>query len=331
MLLTHKYHPKKFSDAKINLSIVQKVKNISSIDFFHNIFIYGSNGTGKYTTANMILENMYGPDIYLKTTRQFDYTINNTAKSIEVTYSKYHYEIYFNNNYNFDYGCICEFIKENSKNHNILNNNYKVILFRNVQYLNKDIYNNIKIISEKYNQNCRFILICNSICNVPKNMFGYFFFIKMNYLKNDENLKPYLISICEKEKIAMKGDKLDKLLQKYNYNLNIIFSYMDLIKQNKNYNLIDPIEQRYKKIICLINKKSIHEFEKMRKELYELTSSNVNKIDLIKYLFNYYFEKTKNKYELISFTNKILMGIGNSYRDLFHLEYFVMNMIEFIE
>ena len=67
----------------------------------------------------------------------------------------------------------------------------------------------------------------------------------------------------------------------------------------------------------------------MRKELYDLTSTNINKVDLIIYLFNYFHDKTQKKIELISFTNEILLRIKKSYRELFHLEYYIINMLHF--
>lgn len=327
MLLVEKYRPKDFKDAKLNKSTLKNIKNISSIETFHNVFIYGGQGSGKYTTALMILQQMYGNDIYNKSQKRFDFSKGNSYKSLEITCSKYHYEIYFNDNYDYDYNIIIEFLKDISKTANIINNSFKVILLRNIQFLNKTMYEVIKNICEKYYNNCRFIFISSSLSNVPKIMFGFCFFVRISLYDQKQQLKDVISNICVKEKITMNTGKLDKLIKKYKYNLNMIFSNLQLIKQNKNYNMIDPIEMRYKKIITLIKKNDITKVNDIRKELYELTSCNINKNELILYLFEYFMEITSNKEELTSFTNSILTKMRKSYRDLFHLEYYVMTLL----
>lgn len=327
MLLFEKYRPKDFKNAKLNLNKIKQIKNISTIDSFHNVFIYGGLGSGKYTTALMILQSIYGDAIYNKSQKRFDYIIGNSQKSLELTCSKYHYEIYFNDNYDYDYNIIIEFIKDVSRTCNIINNSFKVILLRNIQFLNKTMYEVIKNICEKYYNHCKFIFISNSLSHVPKIMFGFCFFIRISLNDQKQELKDFISNICTKEKIVMNENKLEKLIKKYKYNLNMIFSNLQLIKQNKNYNMIDPVELRYKKIITLIKKNDVTKINDIRKELYELTACNINKYDFILYLFEYFMEITSNKEELTSFTNSIFTKMCKSYRDLFHLEYYVMNLL----
>ncbi len=330
MLLTHKYSPKKFSDAYLNKIIIEKIKNISKIDTFQSLLIYGGNGNGKYTISQLILQSMYGNDIYNKKYLSYDVNVNGSLKQLDIVKSNYHFELYFNDNYNYDYNVICEFLKELSKTYNVINNSYKVVILRNVQYMNKQLYITLKNILENYYDNIKFIFISKTVNNIPKYIFGFLFLVKLPYLKREkEHVMNHINTICKKENISMNSDKLNKLLIKYDYNLNMIFSMLDLIKQNKNYNLIDPIEQRFKKIVKLIEKNSIFEIENIRKEIYELTSTNINKIDFVLYLFNYFQDKTTKKIELISFTNEIILRIKKSYRELFHLEYYIINMLHF--
>ena len=330
MLLTHKYCPKNISDTYLNKSIIEKIKNIAKLDIFQSLLIYGGNGNGKYTISQLILHNIYGNDIYKKKYLSYDVNVNGTIKQLDIVKSNYHFEIYFNDNYNYDNAIICKFLKDLSKSYNVINKSYKVVILRNVQYMNTQLYNTLKNIFENNYDNIRFILICDTINNIPKYIFGFLFLIKIPYLKyQEEKLKNFLNNICQKENISMNNDKLEKLLKNYNYNLNMIFSMLELIKQNKNFNLNDPFEQRLKKLIKLIEKKSILELENIRKELYDLTSININKIELILYIFKYFHEKTSRKIELLSITNEIIIRIKKSYRELFHLEYYIVNMINF--
>jgi DNA polymerase III delta prime subunit len=329
MLLKDKYKPLRFSESKLNDKTVNKLVNISTVDSFTNIFLYGPSGNGKYTQSQMLLESIYGKDIYYKTPRIFEYNINGNTKSIEILCSLYHYEILFNDNYSYDHNIIIEFLKDISSTMNILNNSFKVILMRNIQFLNAKMYDNIKTISERYSDNIKFIFISPSLINVPRYMFGFFSFIRIPKINSDA-VYSYFDKICKKEKIKMgNSDKLVSLIERYNCNLNLIFATLELIKQNTNYNLIDPIESRYKKLVTLINKKDVTQIDKLRKELYDLTSCNINKADLIMYLFRKYIENMehKNKPGFISFTNNILKSITHSYRDLFHIEYFIIHLM----
>jgi len=329
MLLFEKYRPKNFQGAKLNLEKINKLKNIANIDNFHNIFIYGGMGCGKYTLAMMILNNIFGSEIYNKSQKKFEYTIGNSHKTIDIICSKYHYEVYFNDNYDYDYNIIVEFLKDVSKSLNVMTNSFKVIVLRNVQFLNKHMYDVIKNICERSHSQCKFIFMSNSLSNVPKLMFGFFFFIRLSLITQKAELKDYINAICLTEKITMNPDKLDKLVKKYKYNLNMIFANLQLIKQNRNYNMVDPLELRYKKIITLIKKNDITKINDIRKELYDLTSGNINKYEFIMYLFEHFIEITLKKFELISFTNSIFLNMGKSYRDLFHLEYYVMNLLNY--
>tara|TARA_E500000178_G_scaffold306339_1_gene318433 strand:- start:10782 stop:11780 length:999 start_codon:yes stop_codon:yes gene_type:complete len=332
MLLTHKYCPKNFKDAHLNKNILEKLKNISNIESFQSLLIYGGNGNGKYTISQLILQSLYGDDIYNKKHLLFDVKVNGTLKQLDIVKSNYHFELYFNDNYNYDNNIICEFLKEISKSYNVINKSYKLVVLRNVQYMSQQLYNTLKNIFEKYYNNIKFIMICDTINNIPRYIFGFLFLVKIPYLKGQkEILVEHINKICKKENISMTSEKLNKLLTKYNYNLNIIYSMIELIKQNKNYNLIDPIEQRFKKIVKLIEKKSVFEIDNIRKELYDLTSTNINKIEFILYIFNHFHEKTSKKIELVSFTNDILTKIKKSYRELFHLEYYIINMLDFTE
>jgi len=331
MLLFEKYRPRQFQDSKLNLDIVNKVENIASVDSFQNLFIYGGMGCGKYTMALMILNNIFGKEVYNKSQKKFEYTIGNSHKTIDIMCSKYHYEIYFNDNYDYDYNIICEFLKDVSRTLNVITNSFKVIVLRNIQFINKNMYNVIKNICEKSYNQCKFIFMCNSISNIPRLMFGFFFFIRVSMIHQKEELYEYINKICIKEKITMNPEKLNKLIRKYKYNLNMIFATLQLIKQNKNYNMVDPLELRYKKIIGLIKKNDITKVNDIRKELYDLTSCNINKYELIMYLYEYFMEKSSivKKEELTRITNSIFISMGNSYRDLFHLEYFVMNLLNY--
>ena len=58
----------------------------------------------------------------------------------------------------------------------------------------------------------------------------------------------------------------------------------------------------------------------------------MDKFVIIKTIFNKFISKIKdkNKSKYISFTNDIYIRLYNSYRELIHLEYFIINTIKFL-
>ena len=74
---------------------------------------------------------------------------------------------------------------------------------------------------------------------------------------------------------------------------------------------------------------SISEIQSSLSHLNISEMGNINKYEFIMYLFEHFIEITLKKFELISFTNSIFLNMGKSYRDLFHLEYYVMNLLNY--
>jgi len=329
MLLKDKYFPFIFDNSSFHKDRITKLKNYATIDNFDNTIIYGPNGNGKYTTALMMLENIYGKEIYNKNLKKIKFNINSYEKEIDIKCSTHHYEIYLNDNNSYDKLIILKLLKQISDNYNI-SDKYSVILIKNAHYLSETIFLQIKNINEHKYNNCKFILLSNTLINIPKYFFGFFAYIRMPSISNDE-LSLFFLNIAKKENIEINNEQFNILAIKHNYNINLLFIMFDLFLQKKSYFKYETyLDKQYSIIIKLKEKKDINNISEIKKKLYNLTAFNVNKHNIIKLLFNHFIQKIKDKENFTTLTNNILLKLNKSYRELVHMEYYIISILTFL-
>ena len=91
---------------------------------------------------------------------------------------------------------------------------------------------------------------------------------------------------------------------------------------------LNSIDKKYKTLFQTIESKNITD---TRKHLYDILAININKHELIENALEYFAPKVSDVSQLISFSAEIDNKMNKSYRDFFHIEYFIMNMMSFIE
>lgn len=326
MLIKDKYIPNTLDKTLINKEIYGKLKHISNKKTFNNIFIYGGCGSGKYTATKLLLKELYGPSIEHKSLKTIEVSNN---KTIDVITSNHHYEIYFNENYKYDNSTIINFLKDISKFKCVITNSYKIVILKNIQYINKNIYNVIKNISEQYYNNVKFILISRSTKGFPNYMKGFFMLIRIPS-PNLKELMDYYKYVVNKENITLSKSDLEKLIISKKLNMNCIVFQLEFMKENAVNKLseLNSIDKKYKTLFQTIESKNITD---TRKHLYDILAININKHELIENALEYFAPKVSDVSQLISFSAEIDNKMNKSYRDFFHIEYFIMNMMSFIE
>ena len=187
MFFKNSYIPKNYEESKLNIDIIQKLKFINK-DNFTNLLLYGSNGTGKYILSKMILESLFGKEIY---------NIKKYKDKPNYFYSLYHYEIYLERNNNKE--DLKHFIEDISNQQNIVSNFNNIIIIKNAQNLDLDIKFFIKILMDR-NHPIYFILLFNNISNLKPAFKNIFFNIRIPKI-NKLELKSFIKNICLNEKI----------------------------------------------------------------------------------------------------------------------------------
>ena len=324
MLLRDKYIPKKFHDSFFHKDTIKRLHRVSEVDTFCNMFIYGRSGCGKYTLTLMLLQSIYDDSIYNRKTKEL---LLNNGKTIELIASNYHYEIYFNENYCYEDSSINQFLKEICKTKSIINNNYKIIVLKNIEFLSKETYQIIKMINEKYYENVKFILLSQSLNNVPSYLKGYFFFMRIQIPKMLD-IQEFFWNIVKKEKIEIAKKELESIVNKEN-NINSVFLHLDLAILKPGVSFESPLELKKRTLVAEIKKKRILE---VRKTLYDIISHNISKQSLILDLTYMWLEGLNDDAErcaLLEFAGKIMVRLNKSYKNMYHLEYFVMELMNY--
>ena len=312
------YTPKIFEESKLNLDIIKKLKNINKENFM-NMIINGVNGTGKYILSLMLLHNIFGKDIY--NTKQYSDNIN-------ICYSLHHYEIIFNKNIKTT--SIIEFIKTISENININSSYNNIIIIKNAQYLDYQTIILIKNIIEQKNT-INFILLFNNISKLSKSFYNLFLNIRIPKLKYEE-IQTFIEDLTFNEKINIPKNIIDNIITSNKHNITKIL--LNIYKYSKTNTIIEYKDTILDDLYNLILKNNIHNILKIRETLYEINSKNIDK----KYIIKFFFEKVvktiktpQKKIEFTFFTSEIDKNLSRAYKDLIHLEYFIMSLNKFIE
>ena len=184
-MLYDKYKPVFLDDYKIHLNILPKLKNICKKDI-SNILVYGPKGSGKLTLVKSLLNTYYKTDIKLS---KRIVKINN--KELFFKESKYYFEIILDNYYNkkkFEelilYLC----------SSNDINNKFKLIVIKNIEYISNDSLRIIKYFIEKKYNNIRFIFITSNISNINHFFKGFCLLLRLPY-PNKTELYNYVSTI----------------------------------------------------------------------------------------------------------------------------------------
>ena len=317
-MLYENYTPKKFTDSKINLDIIKKLKNLNKENFM-NMIIYGSDGTGKYILSLMLLTNIFDDSIYK--TKQYN-------NNIDIVYSIHHYEIILNKNKKFSE--IIEFIKTISENINISSDYKNVILIKNAQYLDYQSYMVIKTLIESRNS-IYFILICNNISKIPSSLNNLFLKIRVPKIKYEE-IESFIEDLIFYENINIQNDIIEDIIINNKNNLTKIL--FDFYKYSNTEDFIEHKDTILNSLCYLILKNDLNNLVKIREMLYEINIKNISKKYIIKFFFNKVvkmIKTTEKKIEFSLFTSHIDKQISKSYKSLIHIEYYVMSINKFIE
>lgn len=319
-LLLDKIRPMCLDDYKLNRDLALKIKRYVHSGELLNTLISGRDGCGKYTLALAILNEYYGKGIYKKSTTIFKLKVGTNIKSIEVLYSNYHYEIFINQYLFNNKTTLLILIKNIIETYNINTNSYNVILIKSLNYIDNNSIILFKSLMQEYINTCRFIFICNknSKINILK---SFILHIKIPpYDKKD------IIDFLKTKSIKIKNN--NTIIETTNGNLNKLFC---LLENNKEKILIDEYLEEF---INILKIKGIKTIDKLKDHLYKYICNNFNKEFIYLKIINYYIKLNSlddnKKREIIEISAKFQHRQVISYREIIHLEAYLINIFKII-
>jgi len=322
--------------------IFKKLEKISKDDSLPHIIFYGNPGTGKKTLINIFLEMIFDDSIYKLDDSKYTIMSSGNNESEVIIKQSDHHIIIEPNNTNFDRYLIQEIVKEYAKKYPLCifekSRKFKAVQINYLDNLSYYAQTSLRRTIEKYSKTCRFIMWCYSLSKVIEPLRSRCLCIHIP-TQTDEQLYKWMYNICCLEKIKIKPNIIESILNKSNGNLKSILWKLDLYRyNNKIYNSYEEgINKIINEIISIKNNKIVDpafpiNIPKIREYIYKMYVTNIslNIIikDILKSILFHNKDITKEQInDIIDSASEFEYRLSKKRRDIIHLEAFVINII----
>lgn len=307
MLWSNQNYVTKLKNVKHHLEKVKLLLNLN-YDTLHHTILFGPVGSGKKTIAKLLVQNMVTKKYKIKKFKYEKHIINIKYNNITYEYS------FLKNNYVYiidvailgkkKHVFIEKFIKTFIKTENIYTKQFNVLLFLNMELLDKKSMEQLNIYMEKYIKTCRFIFVSNK----P----SFFRRLKHNFISiclgkiNDKEIISILKNVYKQEKkqnkqiITLKKHMLEQIIKKNNNKIADCINDIQIVCEF-GYEYMDKEtyhEIFFKNIHAMLKKKSFRNLKIIRNYLYNYTirEPNISEvlIKLVMYLYKQKYFKMDN-------------------------------------
>lgn len=322
--------------------IFKKLEKISKDDSLPHIIFYGNPGTGKKTLINIFLEMIFDNSIYKLDDSKYTIMSSGNNESEVIIKQSDHHIIIEPNNTNFDRYLIQEIVKEYAKKYPLCifekSRKFKAVQINYLDNLSYYAQTSLRRTIEKYSKTCRFIMWCYSLSKVIEPLRSRCLCIHVP-TQTDDQLYKWMYNICCLERIKIKPNIIESILNKSNGNLKSILWKLDLYRyNNKIYNSYEEgINRIISEIISIKNNKIIDpafpiNIPKIREYIYKMYVTNIslNIIikDILKSILFHNKDITKQQInDIIDSASEFEYRLSKKRRDIIHLEAFVINII----
>lgn len=238
-----------------------------------NTIIYGANGVGKFTLARMMIKNSLisgNVNINIKPSVCNDNPINISSVHYELFVSQYNYK---------DKNSFVRTIDEFSDSVNVSTGYNNIIIIKNADLLSRDNILTIKKYTERNDKFVTFILTMKNISKHRSSLNGFFTIRVPSSSK--EVINDFISS-----KVDTQGyeNQILKLIDDNKCNLNRIFIDLEILLLN---NGRIKIKNEYSKFVKkIVNAIFNFNYTEVREYIYELSTRNIEKPDILKMIFN---------------------------------------------
>ena len=188
-LLTEKYRPKTLAE----IALPQRIKDILNNGIQSNVLLYGTQGTGKTSTAKLMVKQFGHSYIYINCSKETG------IDTIRDRISKF---------------CM-------SSSLTFGNNNIKVVIMDEMDGMSAQAYQALRGCIEEFACNSRFVATCNFLSKVPEPIQSRFTCISFDFDNSEllEVKKQYakrILYICENENVKIEKEAISALI-KHNF------------------------------------------------------------------------------------------------------------------
>jgi GTP-binding protein EngB required for normal cell division len=311
-MLYEKYKPLFLKDYQIHLDLIPKLNNLCKKDI-SNILFYGPCNVGKMTLVNSLLNTHYKTHIIEKPN-----IIKLNSREIKFNSCNYYFKIILNNYYNKkNFDLLINYLCEN----NVVNNKYKLIIIKNIEFIDLDSFKIVKNIIEKKYNIIRFIFITSKFSKINNFIKGFFLLIRVPTPCKQElfNHIKTIYPSSQKSKITKILNETSKLTE--------IFMKLEINNIN-SYN--DPYITKSNKLVKLIESKKISNILHIRELIYDLMAKNYNLNNIYKHIFN---TLIISNYDNVTKQNIIKLYSNynnNNFKNIIHIESLLINIMNIL-
>ena len=292
MFYVDKYIPTNVNDIFFHEKIYELLKIMANDVSIPHLLLHGPYGCGKKTMVNIFLQLLFGDTI--NTIKNVSYNVSGSGNTttIEEFMQSFHHIFIEPKGNNHDRYLIHDVIKVyvGRASYNIIKSkhNFKVVVINNVDIMSESVQFSLRRTIEQYSDQCRFIIISNSISKVIEPLASRCLCI--NVKSPDINsIIDYSFYIAKKENLDLSLDRLSHIITKYNGNIKNVLWLLQMFKISEYY--IDNIIDNFNQIKLLFEKINVN-FD-YTEYVYDIKYHNENNIFMYKNI-NRYINKIGN-------------------------------------
>ena len=297
MFYVDKYIPKNINDIFFHEKIYELLEIMANDDSVPHLLFHGPPGCGKKTMVNIFMQLLFGETI--NTVRNVSYNISGSGNMITVEdfAQSFHHIFIEPKGNNHDRYLIHDVIKVyvGRASYNIIKSkhNFKLVVINNVDIMSESVQFSLRRTIEQYSDQCRFIIISNSISKVIDPLASRCLCINVKS-PNINDIIDYTFHIANLENITITLDRLSYITSKYNGNIKNVLWILQIFKINEHYinNIIDYFDELkilFQKINIVFDYENIlNDIKKYNDNnmfLYKNINKFVNKIGYLLYEF----------------------------------------------
>lgn len=326
MLLIDKYIPKNIENVKFNKNIVKLIESLADDDSIPHIIFYGTSGCGKKTFVRLLLQEIY--DDSINKLKEMEIKVNGSGnKQVNeiIRRSNYHIVVDPKNN-NSDKYIIHDVVKEYATKRTLgifpKKKPFKTVLINNIDTMSYYAQTSLRRTMEQYNNNCRFLMWCNSLSKVIQPLQSRCICIRIPK-PTDVELIRYIMEISVAENIKINYEELKYILKTSYGNIKDViwaleYKRSNCIMQSNFLNSIDKIES------LLFNNPRLDNMMEIRKIVSNLTITNYDPIDVLLELVKYIYTNNKisdhDKTKILKEFSDCDYNLSNGRRYIIHFD-----------
>ena len=336
MFLVDKYRPDTREHSYFHNDILDMLEIMSKDNSIPHIILHGPTGSGKKTITSIFLRMLFGENV--KNSKLISYEIESSGgkKTPEkVKQSSYHIEINPTGT-NYDRYLIHDIVKQYAKSKSLntifeKNKQFKLVLINDIDNLAPGAQMALRRTMEIYSDKCRFIMICNCLSKVLKELQSRC--IKQRIPSpSDSDIFKYIYRVSIDENININLDTYTKIITRADGNIKEALWELEFLKfgYEKNTEYVNTIT----KMTDLILVAKLENIKHIREHFFNLTITNYTGIYILKDLLNsLYMSKKivdKTKQQIISKGADIEYRFMKGRREIIHFDAFIASTIKYI-